>query len=65
MSEQILVKPGTTGQPLSDTPFKGAIIGLYGDVLQGWALDTVKPDERLVVEVYIDGACVSLVRADQ
>ncbi|MFA1030442.1 MULTISPECIES: glycosyltransferase family 2 protein [Pseudomonas syringae group] len=65
MSEKILVTSGSTGQPLTDTHFRGAIIGLYGDVLQGWALNGLKPDERLVVEVYIDGACVSLVRADQ
>lgn len=43
----------------------GAISGLYGDVLQGWALDSSRPDERLVIEVCIDGASVSIVRADQ
>jgi GT2 family glycosyltransferase len=44
---------------------QGVITGLYGDVLQGWVLDTAQPDERLIVEVLIDGASVSLMRADQ
>ncbi|RML45955.1 Glycosyl transferase, group 2 protein [Pseudomonas savastanoi pv. glycinea] len=65
MSEQILGKSDPTGKPISTACFSGTITGLYGDVLQGWALDTQQPDERLAVEVYIDGACVSLVRADQ
>lgn len=43
----------------------GRITGLYGDVLQGWAVDTSKPDLRLVVEIYVDGTSVALVRADQ
>ncbi|SDX27180.1 Glycosyltransferase, GT2 family [Pseudomonas syringae] len=64
MSEHILNTPAT-GHPLNDTRYSGAITGLYGDVLQGWALDTAQADERLVVEIYIDGACVALVRADQ
>lgn len=44
---------------------QGAISGLYGDVLQGWAMDSNQPDERLVIEICIDGACVAMVRADQ
>ncbi|WP_440812351.1 glycosyltransferase family 2 protein [Pseudomonas syringae] len=64
MSEHTLNTP-EAGHHFNDTRFSGAITGLYGDVLQGWALNTAQPDERLVVEVYIDGACVSLVRADQ
>lgn len=44
---------------------QGAITGLYGDVLQGWALDTCKPDMRLVVEVCVDGASAAFVRAEQ
>jgi GT2 family glycosyltransferase len=52
-----------TSHPRSE--FHGAITGLYGDVLQGWALDNAQPDVRLVVEVLVDGASVALVRADQ
>lgn len=47
------------------TGYTGRIAGLYGDVLQGWALHTDQPGVRLVVEVYIDGAYVALARADQ
>lgn len=47
------------------TGYTGKIIGLYGDVLQGWALHTEQPGVRLAVEVYIDGAYVALARADQ
>lgn len=45
--------------------YQGEITGLYGDVLQGWALDTARPDARLVIEVLVDGAGVALARADQ
>lgn len=43
----------------------GAITGLHGDVLQGWAVDRQAPDLRLAVEIYIDHVFVALVRADQ
>lgn len=55
-------------QTATSTPsiaWQGAITGLYGDVLQGWALDASQPDLRLVVEVCVDGACVAMARADQ
>lgn len=45
--------------------YLGAITGLYGDVLQGWAMDPGNPDLRLAVEVYLDHAFVALVRADR
>lgn len=47
------------------SPTCGRITGLYGDVLQGWALDSTKPDLRLVVEIYIDGNSVALTRANE
>ena len=47
------------------TGYTGQITGLYGDVLQGWALHAEQPGVRLAVEVYIDGAYVALARADQ
>ncbi|CAI3788169.1 hypothetical protein AHFPHNDE_01842 [Pseudomonas sp. MM227] len=43
----------------------GQISGLYGDVLQGWALDPAKPDMRLVVEIYIDGNSVAFAKASE
>lgn len=43
----------------------GRITGLYGDVLQGWALDPAKPDMRVVVEIYIDGNSVAFVKANE
>jgi GT2 family glycosyltransferase len=43
----------------------GRISGLYGDVLQGWALDPAKPDMRLVVEIYIDGNSVAFAKASE
>src|ERR1700712_2149656 len=64
MSEEVVTKPVSSDQA-NHTSLRGAITGLYGDVLQGWALDVAYPDQRLVVEVMIDGACVALVRADQ
>lgn len=65
MSEEVVDKPHTRTPLVIDSPLKGAISGLYGDVLQGWALDTAQPDQRLVIEICIDGACVTLARADQ
>ena len=65
MSQHVLDKTETGATPFVAARFAGAITGLYGDVLQGWALDIVEPGQRLVVEICIDGACVTLARADQ
>ncbi|MBK5938443.1 glycosyltransferase family 2 protein [Halochromatium roseum] len=43
----------------------GAIVALHGDLLFGWAYDPAQPDERLVVEVLVDGQYVAIARADQ
>lgn len=43
----------------------GRITGLYGDVLQGWAIDLASPEASLAVEVYYDGVYGHLVRADE
>ncbi|MBA1207527.1 glycosyltransferase family 2 protein [Pseudomonas fulva] len=52
--------------PLVGQPeFSGAILGLQGDVLHGWAIDNAQPEHRPIVEVLIDGASVALVRAEQ
>ncbi|MGE8048818.1 glycosyltransferase family 2 protein [Pseudomonas monteilii] len=54
------------GDPIvSPATATGAIIGLQGDVLQGWAFDAAQPEQRLIVEVLIDGASVAIARADQ
>lgn len=50
--------------PLDTAPC-GAISGLYGDVLLGWAMDPHSPDLRLAVEIYVDHAFVALTRADR
>jgi GT2 family glycosyltransferase len=65
MSEVVVTKPNAKAFPTAPATLKGAIIGLYGDVLQGWAMDIGQPDQRLVIEICIDGACVALVRAEQ
>lgn len=65
MSEVAVDKPRIRESVAMSSPLNGAITGLYGDVLQGWALDVAQPDQRLVIEICIDGACVALVRADQ
>ena len=65
MSEAVVNKPKTCEPLVTSSPLIGAIIGLYGDVLQGWALNVAQPDQRLVIEICVDGACVALVRADQ
>ncbi len=65
MSEEAVITPVADRQVPNHTSLRGAISGLYGDVLQGWALDLAHPDQRLVIEVMIDGACVALARADQ
>ncbi|UOD51417.1 glycosyltransferase family 2 protein [Orrella daihaiensis] len=43
----------------------GSITGLYGDVLQGWAMDADSPDAMLAVEIYYDDVFGHLVRADE
>lgn len=65
MTQDLLEKPQAGQPPVALHAFKGAILGLHGDVLQGWAMDTAQPEQRPVVEVFIDGASVALARADQ
>lgn len=45
--------------------YQGTIVGLYGDVLHGWAWDPSRPDVQLAVEVYLDGVYAELTRADK
>ncbi|MBH3390233.1 glycosyltransferase family 2 protein [Pseudomonas putida] len=65
MNRDALQKPLANHLSASIQNFDGAILGLQGDVLVGWAMDTARPQERPVVEVLIDGAGVALTRADQ
>jgi len=65
MTQDLLQKPQAGQPPVALQSFRGAILGLQGDVLHGWAMNTAQPEQRPVVEVCIDGASVALVRADQ
>ncbi|WP_286953245.1 MULTISPECIES: glycosyltransferase [unclassified Pseudomonas] len=65
MTQHLMDKPQAGKYPAPPSSFSGAILGLQGDVLHGWAVDTVQPALRPVVEVYIDGVSVTIVRADQ
>ena len=65
MTQDLLEKPQAGQHPASTNRYTGAIIGLQGDVLQGWAVDTAVPELRPVVEVFVDGTSVALTRADQ
>ncbi|MFJ5182590.1 glycosyltransferase [Pseudomonas fulva] len=64
MTEHVMEQPQTEVSAIQPH-FNGAILGLQGDVLHGWAMDTTQQEHRPVVEVFIDGASVALVRADQ
>lgn len=64
MSRHALDESSTDTASLPATRFTGLITGLYGDVLQGWAVDTLNPGQRLIVEICIDGASVAIARAD-
>ena len=64
MTEYVMEQPQTEVSAIQPH-FSGAILGLQGDVLHGWAMDTTQQEHRPVVEVFIDGASVALVRADQ
>lgn len=65
MTQHLLDQPQAAQQPVLLPAFSGAILGLQGDVLHGWAMDNTQPEQRLAIEVFIDGASVALVRADQ
>lgn len=65
MPEQVLNTSDVDSPRTDKSSLSGAITGLYGDVLQGWALDSSQPDQRLVIDICVDGASVALVRADQ
>lgn len=64
MTEHVLEQPQTEVS-VTQSDFSGVILGLQGDVLYGWAMDNTQQEHRPVVEVFIDGASVALVRADQ
>lgn len=64
MTEKVMEQPQTEVSAVQHQ-FSGAILGLQGDVLHGWAMDNTQQEHRPVVEVFIDGASVALVRADQ
>lgn len=63
MTEHLLDQQMTA--PVTLPAYDGAILGLQGDVLHGWAMDQTQPQLRPVVEIFIDGVSVALVRADQ
>lgn len=65
MTDSFLDQPVTTQQPANTSTYSGAILGLQGDVLHGWALDNIKPEKHPVIEVLIDGTSVALARADR
>ncbi|NIF29807.1 glycosyltransferase [Pantoea sp. Tr-811] len=65
MTQHLLDQPQAAQQPVTLPAFSGAILGLQGDVLHGWAMDNAQPEQRLAIEVFVDGASVALVRADQ
>ncbi|OUM36993.1 glycosyl transferase [Pseudomonas putida] len=65
MTQNVLDERPAGQQPVMLSSYSGSITGLYGDVLQGWAVDVTQPDQRPVIEVFVDGASVALVRADQ
>ncbi len=64
MTEHVLEQPQTEVS-VTQSDFSGAILGLEGDVLHGWAMDNTQQEHRPIVEIFIDGASVALVRADQ
>ncbi|NIX94432.1 glycosyltransferase [Pseudomonas fulva] len=64
MTEHVMEQPQTEVSAIQPH-FSGAILGLQGDVLHGWAMDNTQQEHRPVVEVFIDGTSVALVRADQ
>lgn len=65
MTQNVLDERPTGQKSVALSSFRGCINGLYGDVLQGWAMNVAQPDQRPVVEVFVDGASVALVKADQ
>lgn len=42
----------------------GAITALHGEMVLGWAWHPDQPNNRLAVEIFVDGVFVALVRAD-
>ncbi len=65
MTHSLLDQTLTNQHPNSMPTFSGAILGLQGDVLHGWAINDAKPDECAVVEVFIDDVSVAFARADR
>lgn len=43
---------------------RGKLFTLIGDVICGYAFDPANPDERLIVEIYINNSFITAVRAD-
>jgi GT2 family glycosyltransferase len=58
-------RPFTTGKRPQQPAATGAITGLFGNTLLGWAYNRSDPEQRLIVEIYIDDAFVAVTRADK
>lgn len=65
MTQNVLGQPLAGKQPVATAIYVGKTLGLQGDVLHGWALDQAQPEQRLLVEIFIDGIHVAVARADQ
>ncbi|WP_434772258.1 glycosyltransferase family 2 protein [Pseudomonas entomophila] len=65
MTNSLLDQPLTDQQLVSSSTFRGSVLGLQGDVLHGWAMDDARPEDRPVIEVFIDGVSVAFGRADR
>ena len=58
-------QPFATGKRPQQPAATGGITGLFGNTLLGWAYNRSDPEQRLIVEIYIDDAFVAVTRADK
>ena len=58
-------RPSATAKGPRQPAATGAITGLFDNTLLGWAYNRSDPEQRLIVEIYIDDAFVAVTRADK
>lgn len=58
------INQGTSLLPQEES-YVGQVTALWGDVLQGWVVNSAQPDRRVIIEILIDGVQFKTAHANQ
>lgn len=61
----VTLTPAMLGEVPLEKRYAGAVDGVTHGLVHGWACDMRKPDDPVIVAVYIDDECVGMTRANR